>query len=371
MHSAVTLIRFITVLIQKDSFHCRSNSRRWCCQCLNGGPLEVRTLFLQVLVVCVDGHKLWKTWGNTLKSPFLKWNWLESSSWVSQREQRRADDHLAKLQEKCKIVFHIHIFLNPPAWLSLGLYFSGLSLSSSLPLSTLFGLQWNFDAQPLLCHWELNMPCPDLLSAATFILPVADVALKPSENTLFYEKHITQTSSTGTHHLVVFLLHFGSALIMFLLECLWPCSTGKSNYCQAKIKRKLPAPSALICLGKMLWLSVCVWSDVQKSWDAAVLIWHHFGWAVLSCFSELVTAVRFSVTLTRRHFFSVYVPGRRVWDEQTFAPLLCLSGNESPCTGRSDRAGSRVLGCSSCPRGCKYKKDIHHEGGGKNDRRLV
>lgn len=116
------------------------------------------------------------------------------------------------------------------------------------------------------------MPCPDLLSAATFILPVADVALKPSENTLFYEKHITQTSSTGTHHLVVFLLHFGSALIMFLLECLWPCSTGKSNYCRPKIKRKRPAPSALICLGKMLWLSVCVWSDVQKSWDAAMLI---------------------------------------------------------------------------------------------------
>lgn len=116
------------------------------------------------------------------------------------------------------------------------------------------------------------MPCPDLLSAATFILPVADVALKPSENTLFYEKHITQTSPTGTHHLVVFLLHFGSALIMFLLECLWPCSTGKSNYCQPKIKRERPAPSALICLGKMLWLSVCVWSDVQKSWDAAVLI---------------------------------------------------------------------------------------------------
>lgn len=148
------------------------------------------------------------------------------------------------------------------------------------------------------------MPCPDLLSAATFILPV-DVALKPSENTLFYEKHITQTSSTGTHHLVVFLLHFGSALIMFLLECLWPCSTGKSNYCQPKIKRKRPAPSALICLGKMLWLSVCVWSDVQKSWDAAVLIWHHFGLAVLSCFSKLVTAVRFSVTLWRGAIFSL------------------------------------------------------------------
>lgn len=30
---------------------------------LPGGPLEVRAIFLQVLVVCVDGHKLWKAGG--------------------------------------------------------------------------------------------------------------------------------------------------------------------------------------------------------------------------------------------------------------------------------------------------------------------
>lgn len=108
------------------------------------------------------------------------------------------------------------------------------------------------------------MPHPDLLSAATFILPTAGVALKPSENTLFHEKHITQTSSAGSHHLVVFLLHFGSALIIFLLACLWPCSRGKSNYCRLKKKKKegrermRPAPSALISFCEMLRFSVCV-----------------------------------------------------------------------------------------------------------------
>lgn len=99
------------------------------------------------------------------------------------------------------------------------------------------------------------MPCPDLLPAATFILPAANTALKPSENTLSYEKHITQTSSAGTHHLVVFLLHFGSALIIFLFARLRPCLRGKSNYCRPEKKKKerneekktCPAPSSLIC----------------------------------------------------------------------------------------------------------------------------
>lgn len=80
------------------------------------------------------------------------------------------------------------------------------------------------------------MPCPDLSSAATFILPTADVALRPSENTLFHEKHITQTPSAGSHHLVVFPLRFGLALIILLAARLWPCSLGTLNYCQPKKK---------------------------------------------------------------------------------------------------------------------------------------
>lgn len=60
------------------------------------------------------------------------------------------------------------------------------SLSS---LRSLFGLHWNFDSRPLPCYRELNMPCPDLLSAATFIPLASNTALKPSEKPLFSEKH--------------------------------------------------------------------------------------------------------------------------------------------------------------------------------------
>lgn len=131
-------------------------------------------------------------------------------------------------------------------------------------LPTLFGLQWNFDARPLLCYWELNRPCPDLLSAATFILPTADVALKPSENTLFHEKHITQTSSAGSHHLVVFLLHFGSALIIFLLACLKPCSRGKSNYCQPKKRESAQHPLHWFVFRRcVFWLCLIRCAEIQ------------------------------------------------------------------------------------------------------------
>ena len=46
---------------------------------LPGGPLEVRPIFLQALVVCGDGHKLWKAYRNTLKSVLLKLSWSLSS----------------------------------------------------------------------------------------------------------------------------------------------------------------------------------------------------------------------------------------------------------------------------------------------------
>lgn len=55
-------------------------------------------------------------------------------------------------------------------------------------LRSLFGLQWNFDARPLPCYRELNMPCPDLLSAATFIPLASSEALKCSEKRSFLWK---------------------------------------------------------------------------------------------------------------------------------------------------------------------------------------
>lgn len=205
--------------------------------------LEVRALFLQVLVVCVEGHKLLKAEGihgcllgettgekyNNLL--YLAFPFFFKSSSVSVGNA---------------------LFLHP----------SLLLTHCSLP--TLFGLQWNFDARPLLCYWELNRPCPDLLSAATFILPTADVALKPSENTLFHEKHITQTSSAGSHHLVVFLLHFGSALIIFLLACLKPCSRGKSNYCQPKKRESAQHPLHWFVFRRcVFWLCLIRCAEIQ------------------------------------------------------------------------------------------------------------
>lgn len=107
------------------------------------------------------------------------------------------------------------------------------------------------------------MPCPDLSSAATFILPTADVALRPSENTLFHEKHITQTPSAGSHHLVVFPLRFGLALIILLASASVALFIGNVKLLSTKKKKKRgertrPAPSALICFWKMLCFSVRV-----------------------------------------------------------------------------------------------------------------
>lgn len=202
------------------------------------------------------------------------------------------------------------------------LSFSASSLlltPSSLP--TLFGLQWNFDARPLLCYWKLNMPSPDLLSAATFILPTADMALKPSENTLFHEKHITQTSSAGSHRLAVFLLHFGSALIIFLLACLWPCSRGKSSYCQPKRERER-APSTF-CIDLFLEDAVFICLFDQMSRNPGVQpCSSDITMAPLSCpvFPKLVTTVRFSVAL---------------WHAAIFVLRTCL--------GRTDFCSSSVF----------------------------
>lgn len=83
------------------------------------------------------------------------------------------------------------------------------------------------------------MPWPDLSSAATFILPTADVALRPSEkNTLFHEKHITQTPSAGSHHLVVFPLRFGLALIILLASASVALFIGNVKLLSAKKKKK-------------------------------------------------------------------------------------------------------------------------------------
>lgn len=154
------------------------------------------------------------------------------------------------------------VLIGLPLKLSYSLLSSLFSTSPS-SLGSLFGLQWNFDARPLPRYRELNMPCPGLLSAATFIPLASNAALKPSENALFSEKHIIQMSSAGTFQLVVFLLCFGSALLIFLLVCLWrwPCSRGKSNYC-----RPLKAPRSFsLNLFLKHTLFFCVWTDVMKA----------------------------------------------------------------------------------------------------------
>lgn len=90
---------------------------------------------------------------------------------------------------------------------------------------------------------------------------------------LFSEKHIIQISSSGTHQLVVFLLYFGSALLIFSLVCLelWPCSWGTANYYWP-----LKAPVPLILFLKYI-LFALVWTHVKESQEAAMLSWHYFA----------------------------------------------------------------------------------------------
>lgn len=85
------------------------------------------------------------------------------------------------------IIFSLYIHLD---WSAIKTLASSLLLSPSSPssLRSLFRLQWNFDARPLPCYRELNMPCLDLLSAATFIPLASCAALKRSEKRSFLWK---------------------------------------------------------------------------------------------------------------------------------------------------------------------------------------
>ena len=119
--------------------------------------------------------------------------------------------------------FHWQWLFSPHVFSLIGLPLKPSPPSSPFPfrifpfsLWLLFGLRWNFDVGPLPCYRELNMPCPDLLSAVTLIPLASMPALKPSENALFSEKHIIQIASDlvklfwGDFFLffLLFLLHF-------------------------------------------------------------------------------------------------------------------------------------------------------------------
>lgn len=132
-----------------------------------------------------------------------------------------------------------------------------------LSLRSLFGLQWNFDARPLLHYGELNMPCRDLLSAATFILPASGAALKPLRKCsvlwkTYHSDVVYRDSLVGCFSalfwvsIVNIFISLTAALALF--ERYW-----KSNYCQP-----LKASSS-ICLNLFLkdTLFCCVWTDVK------------------------------------------------------------------------------------------------------------
>lgn len=142
--------------------------------------------------------------------------------------------------------------------------------ASPSSLRSLFGLQWNFDARPLPRYRELNMPCPDLLSAATFIPLASNAALKPSENALFSQKHIIELSSSGTRQLVVFLLYFGSALI-FPIVCvwLWPCSRGKASH------YRLLQATGSICFNLLCWMTLCCTYGLNRCEESEELFCLH------------------------------------------------------------------------------------------------
>lgn len=132
-----------------------------------------------------------------------------------------------------------------------------------LSLRSLFGLQWNFDARPLLHYGELNMPCRDLLSAATSIPPASGAALKPLRKcSVLWKTHhsdvVYRDSLVGCFSalfwvsIVNIFISLTAALALF--ERYW-----KSNYCQP-----LKASSS-ICLNLFLkdTLFCCVWTDVK------------------------------------------------------------------------------------------------------------
>lgn len=189
-------------------------------------------------------------------------------------------------------IFSLCIFLDWSAikTLTSSPFSTPLFPTSPSSLRSLFGLQWNFDVRPLLRYRELNMPCPDLLSAATFIPLASNAALKPSENALFSWKTHHPDLSAGACQFVVFLLYFGSALLIFSLVCLWlwPCSRVKANYYWP-----LKAPGSL-CLNLFFkdTLFSFVWTDVKKArkQPSDLMIWYYFclHWLVQTYFGRFL-----------------------------------------------------------------------------------
>lgn len=90
-----------------------------------------------------------------------------------------------------EIMKYVHVC--PDYFILIGLPLKSFASPSLFPVSptslsslqSLFGLQWNFDAKPLPRCGELNMPCPDLLSAEPFIPLAGNIGLKNSEKKLF------------------------------------------------------------------------------------------------------------------------------------------------------------------------------------------
>lgn len=186
---------------------------------LPGGPLEVSALVLQALVVCLDGHKLCRAGGihlNLFCLNYVHQCCLREIVWVTRRTRMNTNmlnDYLCVfyLPDLCPteyFILHISciiypaccVYHRPPTMKNI----SEVSLIISHPRII---LDWSaitphlpFAAPHYECcldssgismrdllpsSGKLNMPCPDLLSAATFIPPANNEALNPGENALF------------------------------------------------------------------------------------------------------------------------------------------------------------------------------------------
>lgn len=163
--------------------------------------------------------------------------------------------------------------------------FSLLLLTPPSSLGSLFGLQWNFDVRPLLCYRELNMPCPDLLSAATFIPLASKAALKSSENAVFSENTSFRCCLLGLISCFPALFSVSVVFTFMSLLWLWPRSRGKSNYCWPPGFSYLRFLFLFFFPQRLCFLCLSRCEEVK---DAAMFIKHYFISIVWSCFCRFV-----------------------------------------------------------------------------------
>lgn len=152
---------------------------------------------------------------------------------------------------------------------------------SSSSLWLLFVLQWNFDARPLPCYQELNMPCPDLLSAVTFIPLASTLGLKPLKILSSWKTHHTRSHWTLSNGYFLFFcfLFFSSLCAVYWLvvfNIFMSSSITKSSWSHLPLLVK--TFSVLILLS-----SICLFKSVKVSYHECEI----FSVSVKRCHSFL------------------------------------------------------------------------------------